>query len=141
MKFVILMLSILATSTTPAYEWTKDELASGLRKIELTRYAPSGTKQRVNFSYSINPDCTSTGNAVVKTLEAPQHGTIETEIGEGFTNFNDASKFAKCNDKKTSGTLIYYQSNDGYVGPDGFKILTILPSGLAYETHIKMIVH
>jgi hypothetical protein len=139
MKFVILMLSVLATSTIHASEWTKDEIASGLRKMELTRYAPSGIKQRVSFTFSVNLDCTAIGNVVIRTLDGPQHGTIQFETGEEFANFNDG-KYAKCNDKKIPGILIYYQSNDGYIGPDVFKILVIQPTGLAFESNIKMIV-
>ncbi|UEM11940.1 hypothetical protein J4G43_047125 [Bradyrhizobium barranii subsp. barranii] len=77
------------------------------------------------------------GNAIVRTVEAPEHGAFETGTCGGFPTYKPDSKFAKCNDKQMSGTSLFYKSSDGYVGPDSFKVLIIYPNLLAYKMIVR----
>ncbi|MGY8679782.1 hypothetical protein Q2941_18580 [Bradyrhizobium sp. UFLA05-153] len=130
----------LLTTSAHANDWTKEELSAGLKREEWSKYVGSGNKLKLSFVYAAKPDCSSVGTIVVRTLQSPEHGTFDTEVVEDFPTFKQDNKLAKCNDSKMPGTVMYYKSNDDYVGPDSFKVLVIYPTGLAYEVRYKMIV-
>jgi hypothetical protein len=69
--------------------------------VDLKRAVASGGKLRLDFLYSINPDCTSIGFATVRIVEQPRHGRITVDNGTGFTNFPASNPRAECN--KRSG--------------------------------------
>src|SRR5262249_14172386 len=55
--------------------------------VELVRAVAADQKLRLDFLYSLNPDCTSIGFATVRILEEPKNGKITVENGNGFTTF------------------------------------------------------
>lgn len=102
---------------------------------EITRVAAAEQKLRVDFLDVIQPDCSSAGQATVRILDQPQHGTLTIEEGQEFTFFpKDHPNFA-CNSRKSDGTLVFYQSNQDYLGPDSITLYLIFPLGQASTRH------
>ena len=52
--------------------------------LELARAVASDHKLRLDFLYSLNPDCTSMGFTTVRILDQPKHGKITVENGTGI---------------------------------------------------------
>jgi hypothetical protein len=113
--------------------------AEGLQRLQIARTVPSGTTQRINFHVSLNPDCTSEGNVVVRVVKEPEHGKIEITPTSHFPSFSKESNRYKCNQHKVKGVLLNYKT-DKYVGEDVFDILVLYPSGFAREYRYNMTV-
>ena len=77
--------------------------------VELSRVVASGQKLRLEFLYAIQPDCSSTGQTIVRIVEEPQRGTLTVEYGQGFTNFPKGNQRYECNMRKSDGTLVFYE--------------------------------
>jgi dienelactone hydrolase len=78
----------------------------------------SGATATLNFSFSVNRDCSSKGLAKVWITEAPQHGATSVEPKTDFPKFPAASPFAPCNSNKTPGIAVEYTPASNYAGPD-----------------------
>ena len=118
----------------------------GLRKWDLTRYAPAGKSRTVWFVYGAHPDCSSILTKTIdvktdiKTTKEPEHGTVEIVPSENFPAFAKDNVRSKCNVRKINGFNVNYKSSGGYVGPDEFTVLVLWPNGLASQAHFTMIV-
>jgi transglutaminase-like putative cysteine protease len=106
--------------------------------IELSRVAAGGQKVRLEFLYSLDPDCSSIGATIVRILEPPQRGRLIVENGQGFTNFAKDNQRYDCNTRKADGTYVFYQPEDGYEGKDSFTLDIIFPTGTASKRHYAM---
>jgi hypothetical protein len=135
----------LLLSSASAQEDTKEEQArkwgeEGIKRTEVTRYAPSGANRTLYFAAEVNPDCSQAGEIEVRVSKKPEHGTVEATPGEGFPNYvKDAIRF-KCNAKKVRGVNVIYKSSAGYTGADDFEVVIFSPTGFAWEMHYHMIV-
>jgi hypothetical protein len=69
--------------------------------VDLKRAGAAGAKLRLDFLYSINPDCTSIGFATIRVVDQPRHCRITIDNGTGFTNFPASNPRTECN--KRSG--------------------------------------
>ena len=69
--------------------------------VDLKRAGAAAAKLRLDFLYSINPDCTSIGFATIRVVEQPRHCRITVDNGTGFTNFPASNPRTECN--KRSG--------------------------------------
>jgi hypothetical protein len=103
--------------------------------VELARVAAIGQKLRVEFLYSIQPDCSSAGQTHVRILEAPQHGTLTVENGQGFTNFPRDNQRYDCNTRRSDGTLVFYEPEAGFSGKDSVTLDVIFPMGQSSKRH------
>jgi hypothetical protein len=138
-----LLLSFASAQEPSVKEPTPDELwaKEGLRKSDVTRYAPSGKSRTVWFVHGANTDCSPMlGSTDVKTTKAPEHGTVEIVPAENFSNFAKDNVRFKCNARKMSGFNVNYKSSEEYHGPDEFTVLVLWPNGYASEAHFKMVV-
>jgi transglutaminase-like putative cysteine protease len=106
--------------------------------IELTRVASVGQKLRLEFLYSIQPDCSSVGLATVRILEAPQHGKLTVENGQGFTNFPKENQRYECNTRKSDGVIVYYEPDAGFTGRDSVTVDVIFASGTSSKRHYSI---
>jgi hypothetical protein len=130
----------MLSSTAIANDWTPEERTAGLQKYDFSRFVPSSVKRTLETAYALNPDCTSSGPIEIRKIQEPEHGTVEFPTADVFPTYGHDTKFAKCNEKKTTAVLINYKSADGYVGPDTFGVLVMYANGMAREVHYKMIV-
>jgi len=103
--------------------------------LERARTVASDQKLRLDFLYTLNPDCTSMGFATVRILERPQHGTITVENGNGYTGFPQNNPRYECNKSQSEGVVLNYEPEAGFVGTDSINIDAIYPSGSSQKRH------
>jgi hypothetical protein len=116
----------------------KDDRPAGqaaAQTFELRRAVASGQKLRLDFLFSLNPDCTSMGFATVRVLEEPKHGKITVDEGTGFTNFPQNNQRYQCNKTRSDGVVIVYEPESGFVGTDSIDIDAIYASGSSQKRH------
>jgi transglutaminase-like putative cysteine protease len=103
--------------------------------IDLKRAVAAGGKLRLDFLYSINPDCTSIGFATVRVVEQPRHGRLTVDNGTGFTNFPASNPRAECNKRRSDGVVVVYEPEPGYFGADSLDFDAIFASGSLSKRH------
>jgi hypothetical protein len=120
------------------------------RTFELTRAVPmastriaaptprsprQSSKHRLDFLYSLNPDCTSVGFATVRIIEQPKHGKITVENGTGFSNFPKDNLRYECNKKRSDGVAVFYEPESEFKGADSVLIDAIFASATSQKRH------
>ena len=95
----------------------------------INRAALSGTVQKIDYYYNLNPDCSPEAVPVVRVVEAPAHGTITLQESIGYSAFSKDNQRYDCNKLKSPLVNVLYQSSAGYVGTDTAKIEVIFVSG------------
>jgi hypothetical protein len=112
--------------------------AAQAQTIELKRAVASEGMLRLDFIYSLNPDCTSIGFATVRILEQPTHGKITVENGTGFSNFPQQNLRFECNKRRSDGVVLTYKPEGGFTGPDSINIDAIYASGTSQKRHYNI---
>jgi hypothetical protein len=116
----------------------RDIDSNGLHKKRWVRVVPSGVSQGIGFFVSLNPDCTHTGETIVRITKQPEHGSANVVNGTHFPNYpKDSSRF-KCNSQRVKDTQVHYKSADKYVGNDTFEVLVIYSHGIAWEMQYEV---
>jgi hypothetical protein len=108
--------------------------------IELTRVAAGELRVRLDFLYSIEPNCASAGQTTVRVVAQPQHGTLALENGQGFTNFPKDNQRYECNTRRSDGTLVFYKPDSDFSGGDSAALYVIYPNGAAQTRHYSIAV-
>jgi hypothetical protein len=124
------LLTPVAATTAPA-----PAASAAPNTVELKRAVAAGGKLRLDFLYSINPDCTSIGFATVRVVEQPRHGRMTVDNGTGFTNFPASNPRAECNKRRSDGVVVVYEPEPGYFGGDSLDFYAIFPSGSLSKRH------
>jgi hypothetical protein len=124
------------SAAKPAASPTK----SSQNTVDISRTVVSGQRMRVDFLYSISPDCTSNGFAAVRVNEQPKHGKLSFENGTGFTNFPASNVRVECNKQRSNGVVVMYEADADYTGPDSFDFDTIFPEGFLSKRHYTLAV-
>jgi hypothetical protein len=81
----------------------------------------AGATALLDFSYSVNPDCTARGIPRIWVVEPPAHGLATVGQREEFPHFPANHPLSGCNSIKVPGTIVAYRPADGYVGNDELK--------------------
>jgi len=110
----------------------------GLESQTYARVVAAGTKQRVNFYASLNPDCSATGDVNVRVTKQPEHGTVETVATTDYIHYAKENIRSKCNQHKVKGALVNYKAAEKYTGNDEFDLLVLFPGGYAWEHHFDI---
>src|SRR5262249_14726162 len=131
MKMKTLLLILLAFGLSSA-AFAQQE---GLQQKQYTRVVGSGKKVGIGFFYSLNPDCTASGDTEIRITKQPEHGSVETPPTTNFPNYPKESNRYKCNEQKVRGGQVTYKSAEKYTGNDEFDLLVLFPSGGAWEVH------
>src|SRR5262249_18166410 len=139
--FGLLLSSAFAQEKTP--EQLREEQShifgiEGLQTQTLTRLVASGAKQRFGFFYSINPDCSATGDINVRVTKEPEHGAVETMAATNYPNFEKENIRSRCNQHKVKGMQVNYKAAEKYSGKDEFDLLILYSDGLAREYHFDI---
>lgn len=100
-----------------------------MASAQTTYNVVAGGRVRVNWAYSVNPDCSSDGQVVMRITEAPQHGRISISNGRLFPNYPSSNVRNVCNTRRVPGVEAYYQPAAGYLGYDSVSFEIIFPSG------------
>lgn len=96
------------------------------------RGAPSGKRQQVASLAALNPDRSSLGQISCGLTSGPAHGTVDfAEIGD-FGYRSQPSPRSKCNDRRVPGTGVFYASEPGFRGTDGFVVSRATANGFRY---------
>jgi len=93
------------------------------------RGATSGTRQKIDLHYDLNPDCTASGRLVARVVGAPANGQLAIEEGKDYPNYDKDNTRFDCNKKLVPVTLVYYTSNAGYSGTDTASIEVVFTNG------------
>ena len=91
------------------------------------RTIASGERQRIDYFYFLNPDCTSAGYATIRIITPAAHGELTTEGGVDYPNFQKENQRYQCNLRKSPVINVSYRSNPGYLGPDSASIKVSYP--------------
>jgi hypothetical protein len=83
----------------------------------------------VNWAISLNPDCTSQGQSVMRLTQAPQHGRITIRNASLYPNYPSSNSRNVCNTRRVPGVEAYYQPESGYIGFDSAGFEIIFPNG------------
>lgn len=100
----------------------------------VARTVVSGSEQKLDFNYSINPDCTSLGELKARVIKTPDHGKLRFETGDDYTKFPKENSRYECNRQKTAGLIVYFVSDPGFTGPDTALIEVTYPQQLIQST-------
>jgi hypothetical protein len=88
----------------------------------VVRGVDSGTRQKVDDFYSVEPDCSNPGYPEIKILRNPSHGAASVAIGEAYPGFAKDNIRYECNKKKVATSQVWYESASGFHGKDSFEI-------------------
>jgi len=108
---------------------------AGPKTVEISRTVAADQNMRIDFLYSINPDCTSIGFTTIRVAEQPKHGKITIENATGFTSFPASNPRAECNKRRSDGVAVTYEPEPGYTGTDSIAFDAIFPSGSLSKRH------
>ena len=95
----------------------------------LNRTVPVSVPQKLGHYSSINRDCTSRGQTVVRIVEAPKHGKVTFQQAKDFPHFAESNVYSSCNTQRVLGTTIMYSPDAGYAGTDSVVLQAIFPNG------------
>jgi len=94
-----------------------------------TLVAIAGHPVRFYQAYSTNPDCTSSGQVVVRITQAPEHGRVTVKNANVFPNFPASNIRSVCNRRRVAGVVVQYVSERGYTGVDQAAIQVVYLTG------------
>jgi hypothetical protein len=137
MKSILLAsLSMLAIigSANAASQWTDEETAAGLKKVEYVRYALSGQKLSLGSLIALDVDCSVAESYQASIIKEAEHGVVDIVPQTVSVFYAKDNPRSKCNDQRFEGHMLIYTAKKDYTGPDGFTILEVFPSGFARET-------
>src|ERR1700730_16906783 len=103
--------------------------------VELVRAVAADQKLRLDFLYSINPDCSSIGFSTVRIIEPPKNGRLTVKNGAGFTNFPQGNPRFECNKRRSDGVVLQYEPNPGFSGTDSLTVDVVFASGSSSQRH------
>ncbi len=89
----------------------------------------AGSKLELYGYFSVNPDCTSLGDTVIRVATPPAHGVIGVHKGRSFPNFNSSNIRYVCNTHRVPSIIVEYRPQPGFVGTDSVMIEAIFPNG------------
>ena len=98
-----LALALLSSAAPAAEQWTEEEQTSGVKKMEMVRYAFAGQKMKLQLLVAMNPDCSVVEGWAFEIIKQPEHGTAEIVPTSAFPTFPKENPRYKC--KNTSTTL------------------------------------
>jgi hypothetical protein len=95
---------------------------------EARRVVVVGKLAKLDFSSSIQLDCSSRGTTHYRIISGGKHGVVSFKKGYDFTNYPSDDPVSKCNSQKTVSDQIWYLAKN----PNSTDVITvevIFPSG------------
>jgi len=99
---------------------------------------PINAARKIAFYYSINEDCSSLGETVVRITSQPRHGNASVKLGRDHPNFNQSNPRNACNTRQVPSTQVWYKPERNYVGPDSATLDVIFPHGTTRQDTITI---
>jgi hypothetical protein len=94
-----------------------------------TRTAVPGKPLTLYRAYATNPDCTSSGDAVIRVTEASRYGRVLISRTGVFPRFSESNLRSVCNRRRVPGTVATYVAQRGYAGPNSVSLEAIFSPG------------
>jgi hypothetical protein len=111
-------------------------LSVGVARAE--KVVPSGKPLILYRVAAVNPDCTSTGEMVMRVAQAPEHGKVTIRHTGVFSDFPESNVRSACNRRRTPGVEAIYVSQRGYLGWDAVVLESFGPLGRGWRTTIQI---
>jgi hypothetical protein len=93
--------------------------------------APIGVSSAVNFSVSVNPDCSVNGLPTVRVTKKPEHGTVQVFERTDYARFSAQTRLLPaCGTKRLPGMVVAYTPGKYYIGDDFLEFETITKTGI-----------
>jgi len=109
--FGLLMALLASTSALAADpQWTEEEQAAGVKKLEFVRYAFAGKVQNLQLLYALNPDCSEVEGWEFEITKQPEHGVANIEPYSAFPFYPKDNPRYKCNEHKIQMQVLTYQA-------------------------------
>ena len=108
--------------------------------ITVARTVVADQRFLLNAPFSLNADCTSVGNIVVRIISSPAHGQVTIEEGMAYPAYPANNQRYACNLKKYPTTVAFYQPQPGFKGGDAVVMETIFPNGLVQTVTFSLTV-
>ena len=93
--------------------------------INLNKTVVAGKKAALNAMYSINPNCTPTGDIDLKLIDKPEHGKAQIDKALVYPNFDRTNVRAACNTRQVSASVVTYVADGSFSGEDKFVVRSI----------------
>jgi hypothetical protein len=90
----------------------------GYQKTDISEAVLGSAPLTVWRNFSLNPDCTSTGDARLRIVHPPEHGSLSISTEPFYPSFSIGNVRYACNKQKAPGNRAIYTAADGYVGRD-----------------------
>jgi hypothetical protein len=90
----------------------------GYQKTEVSEAVLGSAPLTVWRNFSLNPDCTSTGQAILRIVHPPEHGSFSISTEPFYPSFSIGNVRYACNKQKAPGNRAIYTAGEGYVGRD-----------------------
>lgn len=113
---------------------------AGCNTTSSTKAVTSGQTIRVNYYSTLNADCTSMGQTVVRVVDGPASGRISVTQTVGNSTFRQGNQRYHCNAMKTPGTLVTYTPNPGFKGTDRVTLDAIFANGMNLSKSYNIVV-
>jgi hypothetical protein len=112
---MVVKLSIIICAFAFLVGGNSPSLAKKRVKVNISNVL-SGAKTRIYKLHGSNPDCSERKLAVIRITKKPKHGLAEVSIVKGYTKYPKGHQRHPCNLKLRDVVVVYYKSNDGYIG-------------------------
>jgi len=133
---------LLSSSAIAQEQWTKEEQAAGIKRVEHTRRVPASGKPRVleDVTY-LNADCSVIEDVETTVTKEPQHGSATIETSERYPSYPKDAVRSRCNDRKVKSQQLVYKPALNFTGDDQFEVQTLYANGqvVEYSYHVKVV--
>jgi hypothetical protein len=109
-----------------------------MKKQTFKRVVASGISNQLGFFVTLNPDCSSRGDIVVRIVKKPEHGSAEVSAITGYLRAAQFKEHPNCAKNKVKGTALNYKAENKYTGDDALEVLMFYPDGWAWEVHVDL---
>jgi hypothetical protein len=99
-----------------------------------------GRMATLDFFYSVYPNCSSRGEPRVQVTSYPENGGFFVATRDRHPKFPLGSNLHKCNARRVPSTVLYYKSNQQYIGNDTVSVEVIYPDGSQTDVNYSITV-
>ena len=102
--------------------------------------AIAGQATKLDFSNSLNPDCSVRSIPTIRIVEQPMHGTVQVLEREDYPLFAPNNIHFVCDKNKVKGAAADYIPAPGYLGPDQLTMEILNDEGSDHTYRIAITV-
>jgi hypothetical protein len=96
---------------------------------ETPRSIPPGTSRLINFTISVDKDCTPLSPPEVKFTTTPVNGTVTIYHITDFARLSQIGAPPACGDKRVPGLALVYRPKKNFAGDDFVEFSITTPAG------------